>query len=276
MNLVTLQDRVPTTTSLIIADVFDKRPNHVIRDIEALITEMLTSTQVSTEPKIGPSNETTTDAFTKLKIEPSNEINTSDYFVESTYKDSTGRTLPMYIVTEEGFALLAMGFTGRKALEFKIRFLNEFKRLQKENQRLQLENTKLLEQRIERQREDYRLLKGELGGDVVEYYTNKLSDTEFDLRQAQAERDNFLNKLAATKPPTKDERREVAMKAADKALKTRNAGIVKAVSKILKETKTIRARLRVFECAGDFVLANSLVVAQYFGRRHTTDEDLVS
>lgn len=275
-NLVTLQDSVPTTTSLIVAEAFDKPHYDVLKSIRTRIDDMGACISKFTEGKSPSSNEGTTDGLNHLKTEAVAETNTSDYFVESSYVDSTGRTLPMYIVTEEGFALLAMGFTGQKALEFQIRFLNEFKRLQKDNQRLQLENTRLLEQRIERQKEDYRLLKGELGGDTVEYYTNKLSDAEYQLGVVTAERDNFLNKLAATKPPTKDERREVAMKAADKALKTRNAGIVKAVKKILNETKTIRARLRVFECAGDFVLANGLDEVEGMVRdlAYMTDEDL--
>jgi len=232
-----------TANSLVVAQYFGRRHTLVISDVEELI-----------------GNESPIVAEFAAK-----------HFLKDTYMGANGQARPMYHMTQSGFAKLVSRWNGREAEEFMVRYIERF-------DDLQLENTRLLEQQIERQREDYRLLKGELGGDVVEYYTNKLSDTEFDLRQARAERDNFLNKLAATKPPTKDERREVAMKAADKALKTRNAGIVKAVSKILKETKTIRARLRVFECAGDFVLANGLdgVEDMVRGLAYMTDEDLVS
>lgn len=41
---------------------------------------------------------------------------------------------PMYEMGEEGFMLLAMGFTGRKALALKLAFLAEFKRLRAELQ----------------------------------------------------------------------------------------------------------------------------------------------
>ncbi len=36
------------------------------------------------------------------------------------------RKMPMYNLTRDGFSLLAMGFTGKKALQFKIAFINAF------------------------------------------------------------------------------------------------------------------------------------------------------
>lgn len=41
---------------------------------------------------------------------------TAPNFGVSEYKDSTGRNLPMYILTRDAFTLLAMGFTGKKAI----------------------------------------------------------------------------------------------------------------------------------------------------------------
>ena len=42
------------------------------------------------------------------------------------YKDS-----PMYEITRDGFTLLAMGFTGKKAMEWKIKYINAFNAMEK-------------------------------------------------------------------------------------------------------------------------------------------------
>ena len=51
---------------------------------------------------------------------------TDSNFAVSEYTDSTGRKLPMYQITRDGFAFLAMGFTGKKAAAWKERFLEAF------------------------------------------------------------------------------------------------------------------------------------------------------
>lgn len=50
-------------------------------------------------------------------------------FVESSYIASNGKENIMFIMNEDGFALLAMGFTGAKALNFKIEFINAFNQM---------------------------------------------------------------------------------------------------------------------------------------------------
>jgi Rha family phage regulatory protein len=44
--------------------------------------------------------------------------NSAQYYILilSSYKNATGRELPMCIITRDGFTLLVMGFTGKKAL----------------------------------------------------------------------------------------------------------------------------------------------------------------
>jgi Rha family phage regulatory protein len=49
-----------------------------------------------------------------------------------SYKDSTGRVLKQYLLTQDGFTLLAMGFTGAKALEFKLMYIKAFNEMKKE------------------------------------------------------------------------------------------------------------------------------------------------
>jgi len=59
-NLVTMQNNQPTTTSLIIAEVFNKRQDNVIRDIEALLTDMRASTETLNHLKTEAVAETNT------------------------------------------------------------------------------------------------------------------------------------------------------------------------------------------------------------------------
>lgn len=84
-ELVFNHENKPVTTSLIVAQAFEKRHDNVLQAIQTLGC-----------PK----------SFTALN------------FQASDYTDSTGRKLPMYIVTRKGFALLGMGFTGEKAMQF--------------------------------------------------------------------------------------------------------------------------------------------------------------
>lgn len=48
---------------------------------------------------------------------------TEGNFSLSEYEDKTGRILPMYLITRDGFSFLAMGFTGAKAAEFKEKYI---------------------------------------------------------------------------------------------------------------------------------------------------------
>ena len=56
--------------------------------------------------------------------------NCAHLFAESTYADSQGKAQPMYLMTRDGFSLLAMGFTGERALRFKLDFINAFNNME--------------------------------------------------------------------------------------------------------------------------------------------------
>lgn len=47
------------------------------------------------------------------------------------YTDEQGKKRPMYEITRDGFTLLAMGFTGKKAMEFKIKYIEAFNAMEK-------------------------------------------------------------------------------------------------------------------------------------------------
>lgn len=97
-ELVVVQGDRATTTSRIVAAHFGKRHKNVLQAIESLIQQVA-------------DNE-----FARLNFQP------------SEYVDSTGRTLPEYTLSEQGFSLLAMGFTGQKATAFKVSFIQAFEK----------------------------------------------------------------------------------------------------------------------------------------------------
>lgn len=88
--------------SRFIAQFFEKRHSHVIRDIQAI-----------TEPKSGLSEE-----FTELNFEL------------SSYKDSTAESFRCYLLTRDGFTILAMGYTGPKAMKFKELYIKQFNKME--------------------------------------------------------------------------------------------------------------------------------------------------
>lgn len=108
--LVNIEGEQVFTTSLKVAEYFGKNHDKVMRQIRALEKQISLAI-------IGESDE-----FSLRN------------FAQSDYKNTRGKTYPMYKMTEEGFALLAMGFTGQKALEWKIQFLNAFRDMERQLQ----------------------------------------------------------------------------------------------------------------------------------------------
>lgn len=47
-------------------------------------------------------------------------------FASSSYRNEQGKEQPMYHVTRDGFALLAMGFTGKEAMRWKLAYIAAF------------------------------------------------------------------------------------------------------------------------------------------------------
>lgn len=55
-----------------------------------------------------------------------------EMFSESTYKNEQNKEQPMFIMNQDGFTLLAMGFNGKKAMEFKLKYIEAFNKMKKE------------------------------------------------------------------------------------------------------------------------------------------------
>lgn len=85
-------------SSLDIAETFGKEHKNVIRDIKSLECS---------------------DEFRLLNFEPTN------------YIDEHNRRQPMYYLTRDGFTILAMGYTGEKAMRFKEAYIKQFNAMER-------------------------------------------------------------------------------------------------------------------------------------------------
>lgn len=55
----------------------------------------------------------------------------ADLFIHSKYQHPQNKQwYPEYLVTRDGFTLLAMGFTGKKALQFKLAYIEVFNKME--------------------------------------------------------------------------------------------------------------------------------------------------
>lgn len=71
------------------------------------------------------------DVLKKIRTLECSASFTARNFSVSDYTDCTGRKLPCYQITRDGFAFLAMGFTGKRAAQFKEAYINAFNQMEK-------------------------------------------------------------------------------------------------------------------------------------------------
>ena len=57
------------------------------------------------------------------------ENSATRFFLEHTF-DNRGKQYPMYLMNRDGFSLLVMGFTGKKAMEWKIKYIEAFNEME--------------------------------------------------------------------------------------------------------------------------------------------------
>lgn len=72
------------------------------------------------------------DAIENIKAENSA---VTPMFCETTYTAGTGKAYKEYLMNRDGFSLLVMGFTGKKALEWKIKYIQAFNAMEEELRR---------------------------------------------------------------------------------------------------------------------------------------------
>lgn len=94
-DLVVIEDGQAVTTSLKVAEYFGKRHADVLRGIEKTLKEL--------SVEFGQRN-----------------------FTPTSYIDEWNREQPIYFLTRDGFVLVAMGYTGVKAMQFKVAYITAF------------------------------------------------------------------------------------------------------------------------------------------------------
>lgn len=97
-ELVILESGNAITTSMLVGEKFGKEHFHILRDIEQLIED------------IGKGSK--------------------DLFEISSYRSGNGKENKMYFMNKDGFALLAMGFTGKEAIKWKLEYIKAFNKME--------------------------------------------------------------------------------------------------------------------------------------------------
>ncbi|HFD1755392.1 Rha family transcriptional regulator [Enterococcus durans] len=100
-ELVILKNKEAVTTSLQVAEAFEKQHKNVIQAIEDKIQSA------------------------------GNSAHYQQMFAVGSYEDSRGRKQKIYYMNRDGFTFIAMGFTGRKADEFKLKYIKAFNEIEK-------------------------------------------------------------------------------------------------------------------------------------------------
>lgn len=98
-DLVIMHDQQAVTTSLKVAEIFEKNHRDVMERIRNMSAE--------------------NSAVLKMVI-------------KDEYTNSQNKQQPMYYMNRDGFTLLAMGFTGSKAMEFKLKYIDAFNKMEKQ------------------------------------------------------------------------------------------------------------------------------------------------
>ena len=96
-DLVIMKSKQALTTSLKVAEKFKKNHKDVMKSIRNLTAQ---------------------------------NCAVKNMFVESTYVNSRGQEQPMYYMNRDGFTLLAMGFTGKEAVKFKLEYIEAFNKME--------------------------------------------------------------------------------------------------------------------------------------------------
>lgn len=92
-------NEIPAVTSLQVAEHFRKNHKDVLRDI-------------------------------RVTIEKCSSDFTERNFALSEYEDSTGRKLPMYLLSKDGFMMVAMGYTTPEAMTIKESYIARFNEME--------------------------------------------------------------------------------------------------------------------------------------------------
>lgn len=96
-DLVVMKNKQAVTTSLKVAESFSKAHRDVMKAIRNLTAQ---------------------------------NCAVGNMFDKATYINKQGHKQPMYYMNRDGFTVLAMGFTGDKALQFKLKYIEAFNKME--------------------------------------------------------------------------------------------------------------------------------------------------
>lgn len=96
-KLVCIHNDVAVCDSLQVAEKFEKEHRNILRDIDVLTAQNRA---------------------------------VKEMFKESTYKANNGQMYRKFYMNRDGFSVLTMGFTGQKALEWKLQYIDAFNRME--------------------------------------------------------------------------------------------------------------------------------------------------
>lgn len=100
-NLIIQEGKQALTTSLKVAEKFEKRHDNVLRDVEKLLEDL-------------------------KDVSPKDVLN----FEEMSQTDTYGRTQRAYQMNRDGFTLLAMRYKGKNALKFQTDYIKAFNQME--------------------------------------------------------------------------------------------------------------------------------------------------
>ncbi|MDQ0414190.1 phage regulatory protein/antirepressor Ant [Mesobacillus stamsii] len=104
-ELVFVENNEVVTDSLTVAEVFGKEHKHVVRDIKNQTNKLFEAAEV--------------------------EFLKSNFGLE-TYKADNNKMAKRYLLTEDAFTIVAMSYTTPEAMKFKVKFIQEFKKMRAE------------------------------------------------------------------------------------------------------------------------------------------------
>ena len=102
--ILSTQNGEPVASSRQIAESFGKEHKSVLRSVEDLVAQNCAAKSM---------------------------------FYETTF-ENRGKQYPMYLMNRDGFSLLVMGFTGKAALEWKLKYIQAFNEMEKKLSALQM------------------------------------------------------------------------------------------------------------------------------------------
>lgn len=118
------------TSSYKVAETFEKNHSDVVRSIDRLVSR-LQSTDYQCDAKMRSG------------------IIFEAHFEDVPQPNGGTKKAKYFIMNKDAFTLLAMGFTGAKAVEFKIKYINEFNRMEAELKSQQAKQLSLAESVLE-------------------------------------------------------------------------------------------------------------------------------